>query len=318
MTKIGQKADGWHMSSQSNMATSRVADGQETRFDFSAPRGLERQQLRQLQLTLETYTRRAASVLSATLRTRVQIELVGLRERDLRTFADGVEEQSSLLLFAMPPLPGRAMVTLPLPLAMALVDLRLGGPGHSPAYPDRALTEIERGIFAPVGELLLVDLPVALTGLVPCGLGNLVHESGQYLQHMTLTGDRCLVVSMTMKIGATDEHPYDLMLPFTMVRTLVDAMDRMTGAADEGPREIRAVAERLLDVFAEASVRFLPTRLTSAEILGLAPGDVVRLPHPEGAPLQLAVGGLPLMYVSITQRGKRVVCTVIAQMEKHA
>src|SRR5258707_15604356 len=107
------------MSSQSN-----VADGQETRFDFSAPRGLERPQLRQLQLTLEAYARRGASVLSATLRTRVQIDLVGLREREVHAFADEVAEQSSLLLFAMPPLPGRAIVALPLPLAMALVDLR--------------------------------------------------------------------------------------------------------------------------------------------------------------------------------------------------
>jgi flagellar motor switch protein FliM len=310
--KNRQNADAVGMSSQSN-----VADGQETRFDFSAPRGLERPQLRQLQLTLETYARRAASVLSATLRTRVQIDLVGLREREVHAFADEVAEQSSLLLFAMPPLPGRAIVALPLPLAMALVDLRLGGPGHSSSYPERALTEVERGIFGPVGELLLVDLPVALTGLVPCGLGNIVHESGQYLQHLGQSGDRCLVVSMTMTIGGADEHPYELMLPFTIVRSLVDAMERMSGAADEGPREVRAVAERLLDVHAEASVRFLPTRLTSAEILGLTPGDVVRLPHPEGAPLQLAVGGLPLMYVSITQRGKRVVCTVIAQMEKH-
>jgi flagellar motor switch protein FliM len=305
------------MSSQSKVGAERVGDGLETRFDFSAPRGLERPQLRQLQLTLETYTRRAASVLSATLRTRVQIELVSLKERDVTAFAGGVEEASSLLLFAMPPLPGRAMVSLPLPLAMALVDLRLGGPGQSPNYPDRALTEIERGIFGPVGDLLLADLPVALTGLVPCGLGNIVHESGQYLQHMGSTGDRCLVVSLTMQIGGAEAHPYELMLPFTMVRSLVDAMERMSGTAEEGPREVRAVAERLLDVFAEASIRFLPTRLTSAEILGLAPGDVVRLPHPEGAPLQLAVGGLPLMHVSITQRGKRVVCTVIGQMEKH-
>jgi flagellar motor switch protein FliM len=302
------------MSSQSNVRD--VNDGQQTRFDFSAPRALERPQLRQLQLTLETYTRRASSVLSATLRTRVQIDFVGLRERDVRVFADEVSEQSSLLLFAMPPLPGRAMVALPLPLAMALVDLRLGGPGHSSSYPDRALTEVERGIFGPVGELLLADLPVALTGLIPCGLGNLVHESGQYLQHMAGSGDRALVVSLSMTIGGADSHPYELMLPFTIVRTLVDAMERLNGAADEGPREVRAVAERLMDVHAEAAVRFLPTRLTSSEILNLAPGDVVRLPHPEGAPLQLTVGGLPLMYVSITQRGKRVVCTVIGHINK--
>lgn len=303
------------MSSQSKAAA--AAEGQQTRFDFSAPRGLERQQLRQLQLVLETYTRRAASVLSATLRTRVQIELVGLKEKDIHAFSEGVEEQAALLLFALPPLPGRAMVALPLPLAMALTDLRLGGPGRSPSYPDRALTEIERGIFAPVAELLLADLPVALTGLVPCGMGNVTQESGQYLQNVGSTADRCLVVSMTMMLGGADEHPYNLMLPFTMVRSLVDAMERMNGSADEGPREFKAVAERMLDVSAEASIRFLPTKLTSSEILSLVPGDVVRLPHPEGAPLQLAVGGLPLMYVSITQRGKRVVCTVIAQMEKH-
>ncbi|BEP14254.1 flagellar motor switch protein FliM [Acidothermaceae bacterium B102] len=316
MPYFALRADAWHMSSQSNLAAERVADGQETRFDFSAPRGLERTQLRQLQLTLETYTRRAGSVLSATLRTRVQMELVSLKERDVAAFAAGVDEQTSLLLFAMPPLAGRAMLALPLPLAMALVDLRLGGAGTSTAYPERALTEIEKGIFGPVGELLLADLPVALTGLVPCGLGNIVHESGQYLQHGS-SADRCLVVSLTMQIGAGEAHPYDLMLPFTMVRSLVDAMERMSGAADEGPRDTQAVAERLLDVYAEASIRFLPTRLTSAEILGLTPGDVVRLPHPEGAPLQLAVGGLPLMHVSITQRGKRVVCTVIGKMEKH-
>jgi flagellar motor switch protein FliM len=300
------------MSSQS----SAVVEGHETRFDFSAPRGLERQQLRQLQLTLETYTRRAGSVLSATLRTRVQMELVGLKERDVTAFAEGVDEQSSLLLFAMPPLAGRAMVSLPLPLAMALVDLRLGGAGTAKAYPERALTEIERGLFTPIGDLLLSDLPVALTGLVPCGLGNIVHESGQYLQHLGSGGDRCLVMNLTMQIGGGEAHPYELMLPFTMVRSLIDAMERMSGASDEGPRETPAVAQRLLDVFAEASIRFLPTHLTSDEILGLAPGDVLRLPHPEGAPLQLAFGGLPLMHVSIAQRGKRVVCTVIAKMEK--
>ena len=286
-------------------------------YDFRMPEALDRAQVRGLRVLLEVLVHRGSGVLTTRLRAPVNLELGDLEQCSWAEYAGTLPEPTCLFAVTLPPLPGRLVLHLPIELALAAVDLRMGGAGKG-KYAARALTEIEQRLVATVADDLFNELPAVFAPLATLQVGAAVQvASVQFLPPVRPT-DMYLLAPLTLELGEDATFRFDLCFPFSILHPLADALSAQS-AEDDLPatRASEAVARRLLDTLVDVRVRFPSTTLTPADVLHLAVGDVIGLPYDQGAPLALVVGEQHHLDVLPTTCGKRLACVVI-DPEEHA
>jgi flagellar motor switch protein FliM len=91
-------------------------------------------------------------------------------------------------------------------------------------------------------------------------------------------------------------------------------------AAESAARALtrRAITNSVQEVAIEVAARLTPTRMTSAAIMGLSVGDVVRFPHPVSRPLDLVAGESVCGSATLGQQGARVACLVVSSRKSLA
>lgn len=291
----------------------RPASGGHVRpYDFRTPEVLDRNRLRTLGLVLENFTRLASRRLSVDLHVPVELVVTDTREVIWDELA-GAHDPYCMVLFGLTPLPGRALLHLPTELAMAIVDLRMGGSGAG-AYPARPLSDIDVELLTDVMGGALEQLAAAFGHLAAVTLGGMQVESTAQLAQVVRPSDSCLAVRLEVRLGedATMTRSCSLGLPLTLLRPLMRALlhvgDGNRGPADGGHNP---AVERLLDPMVEVAVRFHPKSLNSQEILGLQVGDVIHLQHPCDLPLEVAVEDVVYLAALPMERARRIACTVV-------
>ncbi len=297
-------------------ASHRSAHGEDHRrtvrpYDFRMPETLDRSQVRGLRVLLEVLAHRGGGVLTTRLRAPVNLALGDLEQCSWAEYSATLPEPTCLFAVVLPPLTGRLVLHLPVELALVAVDLRMGGPGKATAG-GRALTEVEQRLVATVADDLFNELPAIFAPLAALQVGSAVQVSSvQFLPPVRPT-DMYLLAPVTLELGEDASYRFDLCFPFSILHPLADALSAQA-AEDDLPatRASEAVARRLLDTPVDVRVRFPSTTLTPADVLHLAPGDVIDLPYDHGAPLALVAGEQHHLDVLPTTSGKRLACVVI-------
>lgn len=281
-------------------------------FDFRRPKSLERNQLRTLQLVLESFLRAASSVLSANLRMPFRLTVGELDQKPWEAVISNLEDPASITVFSLPPLPSKALWHMPIDLVMRLIDMRLGGSGKGDV-PRRALTDIERIIIRDLLSEMLVQLVPAFGPITPVSIGTLHQESSlQFVQLVSLT-EMCVLAPIEVSIANDTPIFSAICLPFPLLRPITEILNNRANPVEDAIESTitQKIEERLYDVPVTINVEFEPTTLTSREIVSLAVGDVVRLSHRKGQALRIKVDGSCLYWAQPTQVGKRVACILI-------
>jgi flagellar motor switch protein FliM len=73
---------------------------------------------------------------------------------------------------------------------------------------------------------------------------------------------------------------------------------------------------QLATVPVSLSLQLLPATVSPADILGLAEGDLIRLPHPQHRPLNVAVDGVTVAGAAVGANGSRLACVVVSLEEQ--
>lgn len=287
-------------------------------FDFRRPNKLSRDHVRNLQIIHETFAGQFSMVLSSSLRVISTVTVEQIGELTYEEYVRDLPTTAHLSLLSMEPLPGVALLDLPVTTALVWVDLLLGGQGRP--VPDRPLTEIEVHLVRGVLERALSDLADAfepVRALTPEVVG---HESNPQFAQIAAPSDMVVVVTLELTLATGTEleptratfcYPYTLLQPI---------LDDVAGSTEPHVRrsavaeETRArVGTRLQVAPVELRVEFAPLRMSSRDILRLRPGDLLPLPHPADRPLTATVGGVTLFDVEPVRRGKRVAARVTAR-----
>jgi flagellar motor switch protein FliM len=280
-------------------------------YDFNQPGGLERHHQRSLQLLLEVLSHRVGGALTAGLGIPIHVKLAGLEQLPFEEWAGLLPEPTCLITASFSSLAGRILLHIPVPLAMVLVDLRLGGKGQE-VEVERVLTDIESRIISDIVQGVLGEMQPVMAPYLPLRLNGVSQVTGVRFLTGFQTNEVALVGSFSLSL--TDGRTYDftLCLPYTSVRPLVDSIvaSELEGGEQEqqGSEEMAAA---VLDVPVEVSVQFPSLTLTPREIMGLEPGDVIGLEYEQDRPLFGVVGGQWLFDVLPTTRGKRLACVVV-------
>jgi flagellar motor switch protein FliM len=217
---------------------------------------------------------------------------------------------------AVPPLPGVALLQLPVRFALTAVDLMLGGHGrHTP--PDRPLTEIEIALIRTMIDRALRELAYAFEAVMKIEPAVVVHESNPQFAQIAAPTDMMVAVRLKLVIEGV-EADGALCYPYAMLQPVLEGFDAHTGHHDRHHAEVEhdraQVAARLHDVPVEVRVVFPPVALSSNDIVELNIGDVVPLGRAVDAPMWGMIENLRVLEVRPGRRNKRLAAEIVDVM----
>ncbi|MHB1740433.1 MAG: flagellar motor switch protein FliM [Actinomycetes bacterium] len=287
-------------------------------YDFRRPTKLSREQARSLQIVAETFARQYTTLLTSTLRAVAQVSPVGVAQVTYDEYVAGLANPTVLALLSVEPLAGTAILEFSLDSAMRSIDHLLGGPGAE-QQPTRALTEIEAALLRSLIDRILGEMRYAFEPVVRLHPRlSAVEYNPQFVQAAG-PADMVVVLSFEVRIG-TQGAAATICLPYAaLVTQLGLTAERAMGSERE--REAREaaraqVARRLRDVPVETAVCFAPVRLTPAQVLALAPGDILPLGHPTRMPLRVTAADVTFAHAVPGSRGRRVACRVVENSDE--
>jgi flagellar motor switch protein FliM len=280
-------------------------------YDFRRPEALDRHQLRILPTLIDVFTRAAGQELAGGLRCRVALRAGAVSQSPADAVCAELPAPAAPISTTLAPLPGRALLHLPLPTAFALIDLRLGGSGAG-EFPDRPLTDIERGLLESLLAPIFASLAATLGPDVTVGALN-QPITGQ-VPELGASADGYVVIPMDLEIsglGAGDalSGSMTLALAVALLRPVVDSLLEQTDQALM-PSIVAAAEARMLTADLPVALRFPPVSFPSSRLIGLKVGDVLPLSHEQDAPLHLYVGHRPMLLAAPIQSGRRLAAAI--------
>lgn len=286
-------------------------------FDFRRPGLLSREQLHTVEMANETLARQMGTVLSSLLRGESHVTFADLRQVSYDEYVDALPNPSVLVVLALFPFDGASVFHLPLPVAMAVVDRLLGGPGTGP-QPDRVVTEVEATLLRSTLMRTLGEIAYAYESILRLDVEVVRLESNPQFVQACAPSDTVLVSSFDVRVGGHE----GVATLCTTLAAIQPVLEQVTARAATPSRPhsagatVASLAQQLDGTPLPVSVTFDPISLSSAEIVGLEPGDLVPLHHPLAAPLAVRVGGVACFTGTIGQRGTRLACIVVEATER--
>ena len=280
-------------------------------YDFQRRDALERARLRLLQPILDVLTHRISGSLTSTLQTPVKVEIGELEQQRWDEYVASLPEPTFLTGASVVPTGGRVVLHLPLPLSMALVEIRLGGTGDG-AVPERSLTEIEQRLVTQVAHGVLSELPRAFSPAMEISVGAISSvSSGMYLPGST-PSEMCLLIGLRVELNECVSQVASMCVPLVVLLPILDAIERLDKVelAEEVGSAPARLRDRLLATDVEVRVHWPEVWLSPEDLLSLVPGDVVRLHRARAMPIVLSVGGARYCGAVPTSQGNTLACMV--------
>lgn len=289
------------------------------RFDFRRPSKFSREAIRRLEVAHEVFTRRLASDLGGALRSVVQLEPLAVDQVPYDDYTRSMPNPSMLMTVGLAPLPGTAVIELNVQLGLVLVDRLLGGggPGSSAARAAelRRPTELETFLLTDLMRLPVAALEEALAPIV--GVSAELHglESNPQLVQVAAPSDMVLLLSYRMTVthgGVPSVGMLTICYPSAIAVPILERIGEQSWREDaEGaPGSFDTLGAHLDDVEVVLRVGLRSTEVSTADILGLEVGDVLRLDHAPSDHVLARIEDTSVIAGHAVRRGRRLALQV--------
>lgn len=279
-------------------------------YDFRRPTTLAREHARVLELAFETFARQWGTQLTAKVRvvSQVTCELVSMQTYD--EYASSLPSTTAMVLCGIEGLESKAVIQFPTSAALTWVSYMLGST-HAQVGPERKFTQIEQALVRRLFDDALDDLRYSLGALLanPIAVSAIQYNS-QFAQAAATT-DLMIVASFAIRVG-DGQTMATLALPAEAVLPQLGETNPTSSTTDA----VQLIASQLGWVPVEVALQLAPARVKPSKILGLAVGDILRIPHPQHRPLDVTVDGQPLARAALGANGSRLACVVVNLEEK--
>jgi flagellar motor switch protein FliM len=270
-----------------------MARRSERPHDFQKPRLVSGDRIEALDTLHRKFARIAAAGLSGLLRSRTQVELLGLAQKSYFDFIRGLPNPTSLCLVYC--LPDRLPLVLEVSpsVLFPMIERLLGGKRDDAPVPSRPLTRIEQELAKAVANQILAALEESWKGALSSAAGCAAEEPGDArirfdvaeVEHnpllMQIVGptEPALVLSFQVALGAAGLGLFHICLPAKPFENLLAVLSRSscTGAQDEHntAEERERILKRLAGTTLELSAELASVPIALPDLLGLRPGDVI-------------------------------------------
>jgi flagellar motor switch protein FliM len=262
-----------------------------------------------LALVGQNFCRLFAADLSNFVRCEVDIAMVPVQQWSWDDLLSALPDPYCASRLAMPPLAGTGLITVDIPLALAIVEKLLGGAGTAQERTE-PLTEVELSLLAELHQRAAGDLAEALS-LVVETRPSAARQEGR-LELIRAAPARKLLIAMEFEVDIKSAAGhFRIAIPADALVTSLEVFSgTKTSASSLGD------TDRLGTCPVEASVRFNDTPMPSQRIVDLALGQVVTLNHHVDEPLTLFIGDTPFLAVLAGRRGTQKAFAVIGTPAK--
>jgi flagellar motor switch protein FliM len=278
-------------------------------YDFRRPTTLAREHSRVLELAFETFARQWGTQLTASVRVVSQVSCEQVIMQTYDEYAAGLPAMTAMVLCAIGSSEAKAVIQLPAAAPLAWVSYMLGSP-RPRAVAERKFTQIEQAIVGRLFDDALEDFRYSFGPLIvtPIAFDSIQYNS-QFAQ-AAATADLMIVASFAIRVGETSTTA-TLAIPAEALLPQLGEANPTSPVANA--RDL--VGAQLGGVPVDVVLRLTPSNVTPSKILGLAVGDVLRLPHPEHRPFEIAVDGQVLARGAAGANGARLACVIVSTEE---
>jgi flagellar motor switch protein FliM len=289
-------------------------------FDFRRPSKFSRDHVRAFQIVHETFARQLSTVLATTLRSVAHCSLTTVEQLTYDEYVRSLPNPSFMVILSLNPLPGAAVLQLPLPITFAAIDRLLGGSGEA-LSPKRPLTEIESNLMRGLIDRALRELEYAYESLVRVEAEVVQQEFNPQFAQIAAPSDMALSVSFETRIGEK-RGTSSICIPYATMQPVLEHLASQSLFQSGGSHDMLdwagSLENALSEVDVELSVSFDSVALTSADIVGLRVGDVVPLNHAVSKPVTVSVDGVDCYEAVTGRRGKRLACLIVGTHEERS
>jgi flagellar motor switch protein FliM len=278
-------------------------------YDFRRPTTLAREHSRILEAGFESFSRQWGTQLTAKVRVKSTVSPESVVMQTYDEYVATLPATTTMVLCSMEGVSAKTVIQFPTPAALGWIARMLGGHGDKGAL-ERKFTPLEYAIIKSLVTEGLEVLAYSLGGLLggPARVEAIQYNS-QFAQAAATT-DLMIVVAFTVVVGdgvtaATLAIPTDALLP------QLGAVNPMASSANAAELVRSQIAEVPVDV----AVRLESTAVTPVEVLNLAVGDTLILPHPEHEPFRVSVGGKNLAQAMVVRKGSRAAARIVRTQE---
>lgn len=281
-------------------------------YDFRRPnRAFFKEQLRLFQTIHDAFARQYAATLSGYLRSMVEMEIVSADQLTYGEYVLSLPGSTSLFIFDISPLEGRAVLEINPSLILCMVDRLFGGAGARPDFT-RDLTDIETAVMTKIVQRGLSILGHAWDGVVKLRPVLREHETKPVMMQLLPNTDSVVLITFELRMMSSTgtlsiAYPYTAMEPI-IPRISHTRLLRRRADRDETARSWigATLTQSEVPVVAELGQADLSIR----EFLQLRVGDVIALDRWARDPIDLRVGNVTKAKVRPGLRGKHRVVQV--------
>ena len=279
-------------------------------YDFSRPAQLDRESIRHLEAGFEAFARLWSAQLTAKVRVRAHLALERVELVSYEEYAETLPLTTAMVVGSLVGREEPCVVQFGLDSALLWVVQMMGG--RSTSLPEaRTFTPIELALVRHLMEDTFEHLHAGLDGLLPGEPRfSAVHYNPQYMQVISAAA-AVIVARYSMRLGDA-ETTATVMIPASAVADRLAASGSDAAAAHTPALTVEQVRSTPLEV----TLRLAPLTIGAGEILDLAPGDLLRLPHPETSPFELVAGNTRIALATPGSRGSRLTCLISTTSEE--
>mgnify|MGYP000856876504 FL=1 len=283
-------------------------------YDFSKPNKFAKEHIRGLQRIHEQFWRTYAGLMSAKLRSRLELSVSSITQLTFGDYVRSLPNPSVLSVFDISPLQGTIVIQFTPEIAFLLHDRLCGGPGRLPERT-RGLTDIEIAVFRKQVLYSINNLLADAWHDVQALQFNLaaIESNPQFLQ---IASDRDVIALVTLNFKLNELHDMiTICLPF---RTLEPLMNNLTQARmfeslrQPDPAQIERLKAKVRSAVLPVEVELGSAVVTVQDLLDLDVGDVITLDRTRNETIDVKIGSLTKFKATPGRLGSKLAVVITA------
>ena len=288
-------------------------------YDFRTANRFPKEQMRTFSVVFETYTQLLSNMLSSTLRTSCECEILSIEEVTYSEFNNSLPAPVVLAVTAAKPMHGSLLVQMSPEFAYMLISRLFGG--VATGENAKQFTEIELALIERVLRQQCAVFDEAWDKVIELSMQiDRIETSPQFAQ-ITAPNEPVVVVIINVTIGE-ESGVMSICIPHTAIEPVAQQLNtRMWFASavrDDGKGEERlaALTGMLLHTPIPLTAYFEPTPATVTDIVNLQVGDVIKLDHSINDPLKINVQHIPKFHANIGTLGHKYAMQIVEVLQE--
>jgi flagellar motor switch protein FliM len=267
-----------------------------TTYDFKRPERVGKEQMRALHTMHEGFGRNFGAVVSALLRSIVEVKLTSVDQLTYSEFVFSLENPTCFNLLKAEPLEGHLILDINPSILYPIIDRMLGGGRETSPAARRPLTEIELRLVSRITSLFLQELRHAWENVLDLKLSVEQVESNPQLIQIVPPNEVVVLISFEIIIGEL-RGMMNLCIPYNSIERIggkLSANSWVTyGRRQATPESVDQISRTVSTSQVDLNVRLAQTKITAGELLSLRVGDIITTAKDVNNPLVVSIEGVP-------------------------